>query len=308
MLERTFAHHGWTVHGFHTAENAVDNLTRLDLDLAIIDIHLPGKSGLELVREMRRRGIHLPVIILTADQSPVARAAAESGLKIDAFLLKPVDRALLVRRAERIVELRKQGQGAARFLSDYVEELDERGDAEFAAAYAHSPVLVGLGLVTAFSSMDRLPPASQRRKKGKRPQTFPVDSVPTGRNVRPTRGKTLTDRAWPVQPKGGGPLEEVKAITVGRGPHCDLVIPEFSISETHGSLHYGDDTWWYVDHESLNGSIVDGEAVKGEGGTRVHDGSKLVLGRFQFELYMGPRFVQLVADRAAGNAMPSPVE
>lgn len=57
---------------------------------ALIDIRLPKMSGLELQREMKRRGIALPVIIITGHGDvPVAVAALKAGA-VD-FLEKPFD-------------------------------------------------------------------------------------------------------------------------------------------------------------------------------------------------------------------------
>lgn len=56
----------------------------------LIDIRLPKMSGLELQREMKRRGMALPVIIITGHGDvPVAVAALKAGA-VD-FLEKPFD-------------------------------------------------------------------------------------------------------------------------------------------------------------------------------------------------------------------------
>lgn len=58
------------------------------LDLAIIDLGLPGKSGLEVVRELRRAGKNYPVLILTArDHWQDKVEALELGA--DDYLTKP---------------------------------------------------------------------------------------------------------------------------------------------------------------------------------------------------------------------------
>ncbi|MGB0515061.1 MAG: response regulator transcription factor [Wenzhouxiangellaceae bacterium] len=58
------------------------------LDLAIIDLGLPGKSGLEVVRELRRAGKRYPVLILTArDHWQDKVEALELGA--DDYLTKP---------------------------------------------------------------------------------------------------------------------------------------------------------------------------------------------------------------------------
>lgn len=59
-----------------------------DFDLLILDLALPGKDGLQVLRELRGRGERLPVIVLTARGDPTDRVAGlESGA--DDYLPKP---------------------------------------------------------------------------------------------------------------------------------------------------------------------------------------------------------------------------
>jgi DNA-binding response OmpR family regulator len=59
-----------------------------DFDLLILDLGLPGKDGIEVLRELRAAGQRLPVIILTARDDPSDKVAGlESGA--DDYLAKP---------------------------------------------------------------------------------------------------------------------------------------------------------------------------------------------------------------------------
>ncbi len=59
-----------------------------DFDLLILDLGLPGKDGLEVLRELRSAGQRLPVIILTARDDPADKVAGlEAGA--DDYLAKP---------------------------------------------------------------------------------------------------------------------------------------------------------------------------------------------------------------------------
>lgn len=62
--------------------------TEYPLDAAIIDIGLPGKSGLEIIKVMRERGSLLPILILTARSSWQDKV---TGLEMgaDDYLTKP---------------------------------------------------------------------------------------------------------------------------------------------------------------------------------------------------------------------------
>lgn len=78
----------FSVDHLNAAEPALSALGLTHYDLAIIDIGLPGMSGLELVRQLRQRGIQVPVLILTARDGLDDRI---SGLDLgaDDYMVKP---------------------------------------------------------------------------------------------------------------------------------------------------------------------------------------------------------------------------
>lgn len=59
-----------------------------EFDLMVLDLGLPDKDGLEVLEAMRRKGLHLPVIILTARDSIRDKVA---GLEVgaDDYITKP---------------------------------------------------------------------------------------------------------------------------------------------------------------------------------------------------------------------------
>ena len=64
-------------------------------DCVILDIHLGGMSGLELLSRLRELGHNLPVLIITAHDDAQAREAAARG-GCTAYLLKPLDAKVLL--------------------------------------------------------------------------------------------------------------------------------------------------------------------------------------------------------------------
>ena len=62
LLQRS----GYTVDAVSNGRDALNYLTNGDYDAAILDIMMPGLSGLEVLKEIRRRGMGLPVMMLTA--------------------------------------------------------------------------------------------------------------------------------------------------------------------------------------------------------------------------------------------------
>jgi DNA-binding response OmpR family regulator len=93
-----------------TAPSAEDALARLDVvsvDLALIDLKLPGLSGVDLLRELRQRSPSTVAVIITAN--PSTESAIEA-LRLDAFdyLLKPFTLDQVEEAVIRGLELRRQ--------------------------------------------------------------------------------------------------------------------------------------------------------------------------------------------------------
>ncbi|HEV2170688.1 MAG TPA: response regulator transcription factor [Candidatus Binatus sp.] len=92
---------GFAVEVAGTAEEAEPILARSALDLIVLDLGLPGKSGLDLLRELRAVGNSTPVLILTARGSLDERVAGlDSGG--DDYLVKPFAFAELVARIKAL--------------------------------------------------------------------------------------------------------------------------------------------------------------------------------------------------------------
>jgi two-component system nitrate/nitrite response regulator NarL len=79
------------------ADNALDALDVIDQlqpDVAIIDIHMPGMDGVELIKELRHRGTTVRLVAHSSDETSLT-AALRAGA--DAAVLKsPICEALLV--------------------------------------------------------------------------------------------------------------------------------------------------------------------------------------------------------------------
>ncbi len=73
-----------------------------DFDLVILDVMLPGKSGFDVCRELRQKGIDTAILMLTAKTHVVDRVV---GLKLgaDDYLAKPFDPAELLARVESLL-------------------------------------------------------------------------------------------------------------------------------------------------------------------------------------------------------------
>lgn len=62
-----------------------------EFDLILLDVQMPELSGLEVIRQLRERGVDTPIIAISADDSPDSRARCDEA-GADDFLPKPMDR------------------------------------------------------------------------------------------------------------------------------------------------------------------------------------------------------------------------
>ncbi|AKO97253.1 Transcriptional regulatory protein tctD [Marinovum algicola] len=81
---------GHAVDALHDGEEADRFLAQEGADLVVLDINLPGMSGLDILRALRRRGDGTPVILLTARSETEERVAGlDAGA--DDYLTKPFE-------------------------------------------------------------------------------------------------------------------------------------------------------------------------------------------------------------------------
>ncbi|HEY2013400.1 MAG TPA: response regulator transcription factor, partial [Bryobacteraceae bacterium] len=119
----------------YEVESATDGPTGLarasaeSFDLILLDVMLPGKSGLEVCRELRYRGKDVPILMLTAKTQLVDRVV---GLKIgaDDYLTKPFEAPELLARIEALLRRARKEKLApvGRFQFGNIDVDFERGD------------------------------------------------------------------------------------------------------------------------------------------------------------------------------------
>jgi len=87
-LADNFRDEGYDVHVVGRGDLAVEAVRRLSPDVLVLDILLPGRSGLDVLRDLRETGNRVPVLMLTAKGDVVDRVV---GLELgaDDYLPKP---------------------------------------------------------------------------------------------------------------------------------------------------------------------------------------------------------------------------
>ena len=90
---------GYHVESASDGESGLERAATEPFDLLLLDVMLPRMSGLDIVRDLRRRGIETPIIMVTARGQVVDRVV---GLKLgaDDYVTKPFDMSELLARIE----------------------------------------------------------------------------------------------------------------------------------------------------------------------------------------------------------------
>ncbi len=106
-LTRSLRQSGYAIDCVKNGQDADLALSTQDFDLLILDLGLPKLSGLEVLRRLRARNSHLPVLILTAGDS-VEQRVKGLDLGADDFMAKPF---ALSELEARVRALTRRGAG-----------------------------------------------------------------------------------------------------------------------------------------------------------------------------------------------------
>ncbi len=100
---------GYMVDWFACARDADGAVLVTEYDAIVLDLNLPDLDGLDLLRQWRRRGVHTPVLILSARDDIEDRV---SGLDVgaDDYLTKPFDLLELEARLRVLIRRVQAGQ------------------------------------------------------------------------------------------------------------------------------------------------------------------------------------------------------
>lgn len=94
---------GYSVETFSSADGFLAQIGKTGLGCVVADVRMPGMDGIELVREMARRGSALPVVVITGHgEVPMAVEAIKAGA--EDFIEKPVDDRQLVAAINRGID------------------------------------------------------------------------------------------------------------------------------------------------------------------------------------------------------------
>ena len=107
-LTEVLATRGWHVHSTGVAQEALEIARRCHVDFSILDFHLRGTTGLDVLQAISREVRPLPSIMMSGQASQEETAAA---LRAGAFtfLRKPLELHNLLSAVDQLIRMRLQG-------------------------------------------------------------------------------------------------------------------------------------------------------------------------------------------------------
>lgn len=121
----------WADYGYEICDMGIDGRDGLNKirshrpDLVLLDIRMPGLSGIDLVKQVRKENNKVKIIILTA-YSSFSYAKELMGYGIESYLLKPIDETELIEILGRVSIERNQEKKLASQLKLYNQLNEDR--------------------------------------------------------------------------------------------------------------------------------------------------------------------------------------
>lgn len=121
LLKRGLSYEGYAVETAASGESGLAMAREHPPDLVILDIMMPGLSGLDVLQRLRAADERLPVLLLTAKDAPADQVQGlESGA--DDYVVKPFTFEVLLARVRALLRRREGGQPPTLRFSDLVLE------------------------------------------------------------------------------------------------------------------------------------------------------------------------------------------
>jgi putative two-component system response regulator len=125
--ERLLARHGYTCEGAGDATVARSRLAEKSYELALLDVNMPGESGLDLLVSIRTEHPQTAVVMVTGeDDLKLAMTAIEHGAY--GYLVKPVGAGEMLINVANALHRRAREQQSERLMRSLQEAVEDRGN------------------------------------------------------------------------------------------------------------------------------------------------------------------------------------
>jgi FixJ family two-component response regulator len=95
---------------FESGQAFLDSLTVDAPDFVVLDLHMPGMNGLDVLAALAAAGLALPVIMITGHAGPESRARCVAAGAV-AYLSKPLDQAAFLQAASEAAAATRRSAG-----------------------------------------------------------------------------------------------------------------------------------------------------------------------------------------------------
>lgn len=106
LTEKRFENDGWEVIGAGTAEEGIKKAKERSPDVALVDVRLPDRLGVEIVPALKRARPHLPVVMVSISGEPQYVVSAIKNGASD-YVTKPVDFPSLFQKVRDLLEVQR---------------------------------------------------------------------------------------------------------------------------------------------------------------------------------------------------------
>jgi two-component system response regulator FixJ len=101
-LCRLIGSHGFRTQTFSSAAEYLGAYRDLGVSCLVLDVHLGRMSGIELLEELRSRGVDTPVVLITAHDEPASEQRARRS-NIVSFVRKPFEETAIFEAINRAI-------------------------------------------------------------------------------------------------------------------------------------------------------------------------------------------------------------
>lgn len=106
-LKRLLTSTGFEVITYCSSQEFLDDSSHLELDLLILDVQMPGLTGLDLQKQLKSSGYTTPIIFISANGNAQAKDTAMATGAVG-FFQKPVDEKDLLGAIHNSISPKKQ--------------------------------------------------------------------------------------------------------------------------------------------------------------------------------------------------------